>query len=212
MSRSSGSRAEILAAVRQALGAAPRSLAVPTRPAYANSADYAFTHEHFSVQLAALSCAEAQASSLAQVPAIVASHLASLNLAAQAVIEPGQLSELAWAKAGLSVSSTWTEDARVAVCKCRAAIAETGQVLIDSTTAGSLLSLLPEYHIAVLEAAAIVPSLDNLGALLGSEPPGTVTLIAGPSRTADIQLELVIGAHGPRHMLVIVIAAPSSSD
>ncbi len=90
-------------------------------------------------------------------------------------------------------------------------IAETGTlVLASSHERHRLVSLLPEAHVAVLPASAIVDTLDDAFAGLADPdtglPPRAVTFITGPSRTADIELTLVIGVHGPRALHVVVDA------
>lgn len=67
-------------------------------------------------------------------------------------------------------------------------------------------SLLPPIHIAILRPEQIVRGLDDLFALLptGDELSSAVTLITGPSRTADIELTLVVGVHGPQRLHVIL--------
>ncbi|HJQ23693.1 MAG TPA: lactate utilization protein [Blastocatellia bacterium] len=67
-------------------------------------------------------------------------------------------------------------------------------------------SLLPPLHVAVLRRAQIIRGLDELFARLpaGDELSSAVTLITGPSRTADIELTLVVGVHGPQQLHVIL--------
>lgn len=73
-----------------------------------------------------------------------------------------------------------------------------------------LLSLLPKVHFAVLPADRIVATLgDALAAARGAggAPPRALTLITGPSRTADIELTLVVGVHGPKELHVLLVDA-----
>ena len=67
-------------------------------------------------------------------------------------------------------------------------------------------SLLPPVHVAVLRPEQILRGLDDLFALLtaGDDLSSAVTLITGPSRTADIELTLVVGVHGPQQLHVIL--------
>jgi L-lactate dehydrogenase complex protein LldG len=85
-------------------------------------------------------------------------------------------------------------------------VAETGTLVLDSASERHrLASLLPPVHIALLRASHV---LDNLGELLKTlrRPLSpAVTFITGPSRTADIELQLVIGVHGPRELHVVVV-------
>jgi L-lactate dehydrogenase complex protein LldG len=88
-------------------------------------------------------------------------------------------------------------------------IAETGSiVLADDGLAPRLLSMLADVCVALLPASAIVPGLDEAGTLLaGLERAGHryISLVTGPSRTADIERVLTIGVQGPKALHIIVI-------
>jgi len=90
-----------------------------------------------------------------------------------------------------------------------AALAETGGlVLVSGPGRGRLASLLPPVHVAVVEERRLRPSL---AALLREEPGlidagSNVVVVAGPSRTADIEMTLTHGVHGPKHLHVILTA------
>ena len=85
-------------------------------------------------------------------------------------------------------------------------IAETA-TLVLSTDPGRprLTSLLPPAHIAILRADRILPDLPALFARCGALP-SALTLVTGPSRSADIGFVPVLGAHGPMAVAVFVIA------
>lgn len=85
-------------------------------------------------------------------------------------------------------------------------IARTGSVVFRSTSAGGRrLSVLPPVHIVVAAAGRLVPSLEQaLNALRPEESWSQASIITGPSRTADIQKNLVLGAHGPKRLVVII--------
>jgi L-lactate dehydrogenase complex protein LldG len=89
-----------------------------------------------------------------------------------------------------------------------AAIADAGAIVITSGPGrGRLASLLPPVHVALLSASRIWPSLPALLA----EMPGLVgrganmVVVAGPSRTADIEMTLTHGVHGPKHLHAVVM-------
>jgi len=63
---------------------------------------------------------------------------------------------------------------------------------------------LAAHHVAILSADNIYESLDQFFSTLGDSPPTNITLETGPSRTADIELTLTIGVHGPGRLTVIV--------
>jgi len=96
----------------------------------------------------------------------------------------------------------------VGITKAQAAIAETGTLVLDSSAEQNrLVSLVPPVHIAILDASRIYATLgETLAALQANgDVSPAVTFITGPSRTADIELTLTIGVHGPQELYVIII-------
>jgi len=105
----------------------------------------------------------------------------------------------------------------VGITSCSFAIAETGTLLMCSQPGHErVASLLPPTHIAIVEKQQIVPDLIDAIRLLhrdGTDAlPSNVTLITGPSKTGDIELQLTTGVHGPGKWLVIIIAAANNGD
>ena len=95
----------------------------------------------------------------------------------------------------------------VGVTGAQAGIAETGTLVLDSSVdRNRLVSLVPPVHIAILNASRIYTTLgETLAALQsGAEISPAITFITGPSRTADIELTLTIGVHGPQELYVII--------
>ena len=95
----------------------------------------------------------------------------------------------------------------VGISAAQAAIAETGTLILDSTRERHrLVSLVPPVHIAIVEASRICATLGETLKMLqnGKEVSPAVTFITGPSRTADIELTLTIGVHGPQELYVII--------
>lgn len=95
----------------------------------------------------------------------------------------------------------------VGVTSAQAAIAETGTLVLDSSAERNrLVSLVPPVHIAHLDASRIFRTLgETLTALQsGEEVSPAITFITGPSRTADIELTLAIGVHGPQELYVVI--------
>jgi L-lactate dehydrogenase complex protein LldG len=72
-----------------------------------------------------------------------------------------------------------------------------------------MASLVPPAHVAIVEASQIVPDLLDAFAELEKRGvdnlPSNITLITGPSKTGDIELQLTTGVHGPGHWHVVVI-------
>ena len=89
------------------------------------------------------------------------------------------------------------------------AIAETGTlVLLSGQESHATTSLLPETHIAVIRRSRIVKTMEDAWQLIRGEVvslPRQVSFISGPSRTADIEMTLVYGAHGPFRVHVIIL-------
>ena len=95
----------------------------------------------------------------------------------------------------------------VGISRAQAGIAETGTLLLDSSRERHrLVSLVPPVHIAILRESEIVGTLSEALALLrrSEQLTSIATLVTGPSRTADIELTLAIGVHGPQELYVIV--------
>lgn len=94
------------------------------------------------------------------------------------------------------------------ISSAQVAIAETGTLALKSNEERHrLVSLLPPVHIAIVEARKICRTLGEALQLLrpdGSELSPAITFVTGPSRTADIELTLAIGVHGPQKLFVII--------
>lgn len=89
-----------------------------------------------------------------------------------------------------------------------AGIAETGTLMLPSGPARPVLNnLLPDHAIVLLQAADIVASYEDAFDMLRAEGlmPRNVMLVTGPSRSADIEQSLELGAHGPRRLHVLII-------
>ena len=120
--------------------------------------------------------------------------------------------------ADVSCFDGWSDRERlftadIGLSSAQAAIAETGTLVLESSAERHrLVSLVPPVHVAVLRIGAIAPDLGAALAALdrGQGQARAVTLITGPSRTADIELELVVGVHGPRALHVVVIEEQSA--
>lgn len=94
-------------------------------------------------------------------------------------------------------------------------IAETGTlVLASASERHRLASLLPPLHVALLPASRLLGTLGDAFAALrgpdGAPASRTITFVTGPSRTADIELTLVVGVHGPKLLHVVVVDDVSS--
>lgn len=110
-------------------------------------------------------------------------------------------------------SETDLASADIGITGADFAIADTGTlVLLSGPKRPRLTSLLPPVHIAILEKEVIVPDIHVLFARLGKsyeknydELCSCISFITGPSRTADIELNLTLGVHGPGRAIVIIV-------
>jgi L-lactate dehydrogenase complex protein LldG len=146
--------------------------------------------------------------SLAAIPAAVVRYLAAHSLPLAGVCWP-EFAGLDWRGAGMAVESRAARDADpVGITGVFCAIAETGTLMtVTGRDTPATLSLLPETHVAVVRKSRIVPGMEEAWRLLRDElrePPRAVSFISGPSRTADIEQTVTLGAHGPYRVHVIL--------
>ena len=88
------------------------------------------------------------------------------------------------------------------------AVAESGTFVIKpSATQGRSMSLVPMYHVAVIERDQFLPDMLDLFELLAKDPDrSNYVLISGPSKTADIEMNVVTGVHGPNVVAAFVLS------
>ena len=152
-----------------------------------------------------------QVGSLDEVPAAVARYLAGLGLAKQAIAWQ-TLTGLPWQQEGVAVEfrKPVNEDL-VGITGCFCAVADTGTLmLLSGPDTFSSAALLPETHIAIVPVSRIVGSIEDAFALAKQERgelPRATNFISGPSRTGDIEQTIVLGAHGPYRVHVILVDA-----
>jgi L-lactate dehydrogenase complex protein LldG len=95
---------------------------------------------------------------------------------------------------------------RMGVTGALIGIADTGSlVLVGGPGSPLTASLLPEVHVAILKTSALVPSLPNALNRTEVREAAAGIIISGPSRTADIEMTLTIGVHGPGELIVFLI-------
>lgn len=101
------------------------------------------------------------------------------------------------------------EEMEAAVTRCETLVARSGTVVVSSAGSGRRLNVFPPVHIVWAFKKQLVPFISDAMTLLkkkyGSELPSQITFVTGPSRTADIEKTLVLGAHGPRELVVFLI-------
>ncbi|MBX5451299.1 LutC/YkgG family protein [Thermogemmatispora sp.] len=168
------------------------------------------------------------AEDLAQAAGIIATHpaLAEQRL----IIPPAFASCQPWGailpllrRHGLHLEEAATPeqvaDAPAGLSSAVLAIAETGSVVLaDNSLAARIVGMLTLTHFVLVSAEQLVPLLDEAATLLqtltrpGPQQQHYISLVTGPSRTADIERTLTIGVQGPRALHVIVVATPSTGD
>jgi len=109
-------------------------------------------------------------------------------------------------EAGISIHNEAHENIKAGITGALGGIAETGTLVIHSGEGRPLTaSLLPEIHIAVLRVSDIEESLKKVFTHRNVENFESVVLVSGPSRTADIEMTLTIGVHGPGELYVFLV-------
>jgi L-lactate utilization protein LutC len=127
-------------------------------------------------------------------------------------LESNVVDEIALEKAGITVRHAPDPALRVGVTKAICGLADTGSILIADGEGNPLqASLLPEIHIAVLRASDILPSLADAMPLPIVRQSRAAVFITGPSRTADIEMSLTIGMHGPGEVHVFLVHSTAST-
>ncbi|MDI9401982.1 MAG: LutC/YkgG family protein [Limisphaerales bacterium] len=116
-----------------------------------------------------------------------------------------------WTDAGYAAEELEKADASITLCD--ALIAQTGSLLLNSRTSGGrALSILPPHHIVLATPEQLLPDLPSAFELIQGkyqdDYPSMLSLVTGPSRTGDIERILVLGAHGPRKLTVILVENP----
>lgn len=148
-------------------------------------------------------------SQMDDVPEAVSRYLTENNLPTSLVCWP-EFKKLLWSESNVEaeIRSALGDD-KVGVTGSYCAVAETGTlVLLSGQEHHATTSLLPETHIAVVRRNRIVKTMEEAWQLIRSEVgslPRQVAFISGPSRTADIEMTLVYGAHGPFRVHVIIV-------
>jgi len=102
------------------------------------------------------------------------------------------------------------EQAEVGFTLCEALIARNGSIMLSNAgAAGRRLSIYPGVHIVLAYTSQLVADLKDGFALIkkkyGANIPSMITNVTGPSRTADIEKTLVLGAHGPKELFVFLL-------
>jgi L-lactate dehydrogenase complex protein LldG len=163
----------------------------------------------FRARAESLQSTTALVARVADVPSAIASYLEQHGIEKRGCVWPA-LAHLDWPAAGLHLASRSANgDDVVGVTGAFAALAETGTLmLVSGNDTPATVSLLPETHIAVVSAASIVTHMevawDRARSAFG-DLPRSVNFVSGPSRTGDIEQKMVLGAHGPARVHIVVV-------
>jgi L-lactate dehydrogenase complex protein LldG len=218
----SAARDQILATIRRARGgngdasyhaAAEQRLerkARGTIPARVDHAPAALV-DLFVEQVLALSATVDRVASPHAVPAAVAEYLARDNLPATLRAAPSpEIEAIPWQDRPALTETYGRSDGHdeVGLTPAFAAIAETGTLMLRSgPDHPTTLNFLPDTHIVVLRASRVVGPYEEGWTRLraAGAMPRTVNFVSGPSRTADIEQTIQLGAHGPRRLHIVLI-------
>src|SRR5690606_23292030 len=102
------------------------------------------------------------------------------------------------------------DKADAGITSCEALVARNGSILLSNASgAGRRLSIYPSIHVVIAYTSQLVgdikDGLELLRAKYNNELPSMISLVTGPSRTADIEKTLVLGAHGPRDLYLFLL-------
>lgn len=214
----SESRKQIFDRLRQALGRPASSDGVPTAvsqrltvhprgplPAWSEDSVQRFIDK---VETAAGSVR--RIASASEIPAAAGEYLSRQGLPAALTIAGSPLLQgLDWPQE-IDIARREARDNDVATLSvANAAVAETGSlVLLSSDDTPTSLNFLPEHYICVLQRARIFDHMEDAWDLIRQEQgqmPRAVNFITGPSRTADVEQTIQLGAHGPRQLHILLL-------
>jgi L-lactate dehydrogenase complex protein LldG len=102
------------------------------------------------------------------------------------------------------------EVAGAEVSRAAYGLADTGSVvLVASADEPRARHLRPDVHVSLLAENRILTGLEELFETVGGHLPSALTIVTGPSRSADIEQRLVVGVHGPREVHVVLLPPES---
>jgi L-lactate dehydrogenase complex protein LldG len=92
------------------------------------------------------------------------------------------------------------------ITECELLVAQTGSVCVTSDNSGGrVLSVLPPHHIVIALQSHLTEAYESLAAKYRAHYPSMISFITGPSRTGDIERILVLGAHGPKRLTILLL-------
>jgi len=205
----SGAEDDRKAAVEQRL-ASPAAGVIPERGQLEGAARV----DLFCKMAEAVQAGVTRVASSDDVPEAISRFLRQNNLPAEIRLgADGRLAGLPWEKTPNLTRKSGPSDGRdlTGVSHALGGVAETGTlVLLSGTDNPTTLNFLPDTHVVVVDAADITGDYETVWQRIRTTfgkgvMPRTVNWVTGPSRSADIEQTLLLGAHGPRALQIIVI-------
>jgi len=168
--------------------------------------------ERFLAKLAKVAGTHAGVASHAEIVHAVTDYLAVQNLPQRLCVAPHPLlAKVEWPEDWQVESRRANGDDRISLAVAFCGIAETGSLmLLSGPESPTTLNFLPDDFLCLLPGNRIVPRLEDAWALLRAERgamPRATNIITGPSRTADVEQTIQLGAHGPRRLHVLLMEA-----
>lgn len=197
------------AAVKMRLESSPRGV-IPQRGQLAEEARLAL----FMEMAARVAATIERVQDAEEVPAAIAAMLRARNLPAGFRMgDDPRLAAMPWAgQSALTIKRGPSDgDDEVGVSHAFAAVAETGTaVLVSGRDNPTTVNFLPETHIVVIDARDVTGDLETAISRVRERfgkgaMPRTVNLITGPSRSGDIEQKMILGAHGPRALHLVIV-------
>jgi iron-sulfur cluster protein len=191
--------------VRAVIGESVISKPVISKSAATDSLITESLAERFTIELTALG-GFVHPVSAAGLPRRLAEFLKERKVTSVLADESGAQTIASMPEAGILVVRTPDPTVRCGVTGALAGMADTGTLVLTGGPGRPLsASLLPEIHVALLRAANVLPSLPEALRLPDVRQSPAAVLVTGPSRTADIEMTLTIGVHGPKEVHVFLI-------
>ena len=199
------------AAVANRLSKAPRGI-IPERGQLTPKK----RKELFRKQAEAVHATVAEVKSYSAIAKSISTYLRDRNLPQTVRLgEDPRFENIDWAKAPSLETETGPSDGshQVGLSHASSGVAETGSLIVTSGAENpTTLNFLPENHIVIIDAKDIEGDYEATHQRLREQygkgrMPRTVNMITGPSRSADIEQKLLLGAHGPRSLHIIIVDA-----
>jgi L-lactate dehydrogenase complex protein LldG len=228
---SAAARAEILARLRRGLGrnsatddesarkTADQHIRSPAPESIPTRADLEFEGRVslFAHMAEAVSARVQRLGHEADVADAVVAHLREHNLPMRLVMAADPLLErVPFDREMLEIRTGAVEDGdEVGLTRAFAGIAETGTLMLTSDPATpTMLNFLPDDSIVVLPSSRVLRAYEDGWRLLHAEQgtlPRSINFVTGPSRTGDIEQKILLGAHGPRRLLILLVDEPAGT-